>query len=118
MLPLDHPIASKIPTGLHQAQSKSISETITRKAIKLNFEGVSSYSFRHQFASDLKASGFSKRNIAMAIGHQAEVTQQTYGNSGAGRQITMKVTAERKPRSVVGKAKINKVGLAKKAKKL
>jgi len=118
VLPLDHPIASKIPTGLHQAQSKSISETITRKAIKLNFEGVSSYSFRHQFASDLKASGFSKRNIAMAIGHQAEVTQQTYGNSGAGRQITMKVTAERKPRSVVGKAKINKVGLAKKAKKL
>ena len=117
VLPLDHPIASKIPERLYWAGSKSISETITREAVKLGFEGVSAYSFRHQFASDLKASGFSKNSIAMAMGHYAENTQQTYGNSGAGRQITIKVTAERKPKSATVKTKTNKVGFAKKIKK-
>lgn len=117
VLPLDHPIASKIPKRLYWAGSKSISETITRKALKLGFEGVSAYSFRHQFASDLKASGFSKNSIAMAMGHYAENTQQTYGNSGAGRQITIKVTAERKPKSAAGKVKANKSRLGKKVNK-
>lgn len=114
VLPLDHPIASTISKRLHWAGGKSISETITRKALKLGFEGVSAYSFRHQFASDLKASGFSKNSIAMAMGHYVENTQQIYGNSGAGRQITMKVTAERKPKSAAGKVKANKVKWVKK----
>jgi integrase len=117
VLPLDHPIASKIKKGLHRAGSKSISETITRKALKLGFKGVSAYSFRHQFCSDLKASGFSKSNIAMAMGHYVVETQQTYGNSGAGRQMTMKVTADKKPKSAAGKVKVDRVALAKKRKK-
>lgn len=107
ILPLDHPIASKINIGLYKAPSKSISETISRKAEKLGFKDISAYSFRHQFASDLKASGFNKRNIAEAMGHQAELTQETYGNSGAGRKISMKVIAEKKPRKVHIKSKTN-----------
>ena len=59
ILPLDHPIASKIDDGIYSAKKKSISEIITRQALKLGFEGVSAYSFRHQFSSDLKASGIS-----------------------------------------------------------
>jgi hypothetical protein len=33
------------------------------------------------------------------------MAQQTYGNSGAVRQITIKVSAVKNPRSVAGKAK-------------
>lgn len=105
ILPLDHPIASKIEDGKYSAKKKSISEIITRKALKLGFEGVSAYSFRHQFSSDLKVSGISKRNIAMAMGHQAEVTQETYGNSGAGKHIIIKVTANKLPRAKLKKSK-------------
>ncbi len=107
VLPLNHLIASKIPDGKYSGDKKSISETITRMALKLGFEGISAYSFRHQFASDLKATGVNKTNIAMALGHQTEVTQQTYGNSGAGRKISMKVIAEKKPREVQIKSKTN-----------
>jgi integrase len=107
ILPKDHQIASKINDGMYSAQKKSISEIITRKGVKLGFEGISAYSFRHQFASDLKASGISEKNIAMAMGHQAEVTQETYGNSGKGKQIILKVTANKIPRAKLKKSKIN-----------
>lgn len=107
VLPIDHPIASKIENGNYSAQKKSISEVITRKGLKLGFEGISAYSFRHQFSSDLKASGISKSNIAKAMGHQSEETQETYGNSGAGKHISIKVTANKNPRAKFKKSKFN-----------
>ena len=46
----------------------------------------------------------SKSNIAMAMGHQAEVTQETYGNSGQGNKISLKVTANKLPRGIIKKS--------------
>jgi integrase len=40
---------------------------------------VSAYSWRHQFAADLKRGGFDSGEIAMALGHASDVTQKHYG---------------------------------------
>jgi integrase len=40
---------------------------------------VSAYSWRHQFAADLKRCGFDSGEIAMALGHASDVTQKHYG---------------------------------------
>lgn len=97
-LSLDHPIAMTIDSGTYYADSVSLTKAITRKAGRLGFEGVSAYSFRHQFSSDLKASGYNKKTIAQCMGHQSTATQSTYGNSGAGRPIEIKVASAKVPR--------------------
>ena len=97
-LQLDHPIAMTIPNGTYYANPESITKAIARKASKLGFEGVSAYSFRHQFSSDLKASNYDKKTIAKAMGHQSTATQQTYGNSGAGRPLQVSVESAKTPR--------------------
>jgi integrase len=40
---------------------------------------VSAYSWRHQYAADLKHGGFDSGEIAMALGHASDVTQRHYG---------------------------------------
>jgi hypothetical protein len=108
-LPLDHPIAMTIVAGTYFADSLSITKAITRKAVRLGFEGVSAYSFRHQFCSDLKASGYAKKTIAKCMGHQSTTTQSTYGNSGAGRQLEVQISSATEPRIWVnGKSKPSK----------
>lgn len=107
VLPLNHKIGTMIEDGLYSVNKKSISEIITRKAKKLGFINVSAYSFRHQFSSDLKASGESKKNIAMALGHQSEATQESYGNTGKGKHLNIKVTANKMPRPKLEKTKFS-----------
>lgn len=111
LLPLDHPIASQLAEKVHRITKKDkklLTDTIGRYSAKLGFVGISAYSFRHQFASDLKASGFKKSEIAKSLGHQSVLTQQTYGNKGAGSAIVVTVHADQEPRSEV-KNKINNV---------
>ena len=105
-LPLEHPIAMTILDGTYNAEPESLTKAITRKAIKLGYVGVSAYSFRHQFSSDLKVSGHNKKTIARAMGHQSTATQETYGNSGAGRPFhIVAIDSAKEPRVWVKSAK-------------
>lgn len=45
----------------------------------LGLKGVSAYSFRHQFASDLRMSGFDQIDMAMALGHKTTRMRKHYG---------------------------------------
>lgn len=51
---------------------------------------VSAYTYRHAFASDLKASGLEKGEIAMCMGHRALKSQRSYGFRKAGEQTFVK----------------------------
>jgi integrase len=60
---------------------------------------VTPYSFRHQFAADLKADGWDEERIALAAGHSSEYTQSMYGSvhQGRTRQVRLKdVSSDRK----------------------
>lgn len=46
---------------------------------------ISAYSFRHQFAADLKASQLTSLQISAALGHSAEFTKQHYGHKSQSR---------------------------------
>ena len=58
---------------------------------------VSAYSFRHQFASDLKASGLDGVTVSAILGHAVDDTKKQYGSSkqARGAQTTRLVTATR-----------------------
>jgi integrase len=58
---------------------------------------VSAYSFRHQFASDLKASGLDGLSISAILGHSVDDTKKHYGTSkqARGLQTTRLVSATR-----------------------
>lgn len=110
ILPLNHPIASLLSNKkpcTYTANAESITKSITRKASNLGFEGVSAYSFRHQFGADLKASDFDKKEIARALGHRTTEAQEGYGNSGAGRKIEVEVYAAHEPKIVSSNHKNN-----------
>lgn len=47
-------------------------------------ERMSGYVYRHALASDLKADGFSREDIAAALGHAVTKTQDTYGRAVGG----------------------------------
>lgn len=48
-------------------------------------ERLSAYVYRHAFASDLKADGASKEQIAQALGHAVTKTQDAYGRAIGGK---------------------------------
>jgi len=58
---------------------------------------VSAYSFRHQFASDLKASGLDGETVSAILGHAVDDTKKQYGTSkqARGAQTTRLVSATR-----------------------
>ncbi len=58
---------------------------------------VSAYSFRHQFASDLKASGLDGVTISAILGHSVDDTKKHYGSSkqARGPQTTRLISATR-----------------------
>jgi integrase len=58
---------------------------------------VSPYSFRHQIAADLKASGASREKIAAALGHVHTTSQGAYGlaHQARGRSSTLHVRTAR-----------------------
>ena len=45
---------------------------------------MSGYVYRHAMASDLKADGFSREQIAMTLGHAVTKTQDAYGRAIGG----------------------------------
>lgn len=51
---------------------------------------ISAYSYRHAFASDLKASGLTQAEIAMCMGHKVLGSQRSYGFKRAGSQTFVK----------------------------
>ncbi len=51
---------------------------------------VSAYTYRHAFASDLKASGLTQAEIAMCMGHKVLGSQRSYGFKRAGEQTFVK----------------------------
>lgn len=55
---------------------------------------LSLYHFRHQFASNAKASGASSATIAWAMGHRSTRTQGGYGSKSTGRTPTENLKAE------------------------
>ena len=64
-------------------------------------ERLSAYVYRHAFASDLKADGASKEQIAHALGHAVTKTQDAYGRAiggKAGRRL-LSVSAAREVRA-------------------
>lgn len=68
-----------------------------RKHFNKYHPGFSLYSYRHAFASDLKKSGASRKEIAEALGHRNTVSQEFYGYSKQGssaRQFVAKAQNE------------------------
>ena len=64
-------------------------------------ERLSAYVYRHAFASDLKADGATKEQIAQALGHAVTKTQDAYGRAiggAAGRRL-VSVSAAREVRA-------------------
>lgn len=57
-------------------------------------EAVTPYCFRHAFSADLKADGWSKQDIAAALGQQSDRTQSHYGMSRQGRKSKRIVAIE------------------------
>ena len=62
---------------------------------------LSGYVYRHAFASDLKADGASREQLAQALGHAVTKTQDAYGRAiggAAGRRL-VSVSAAREVRA-------------------
>lgn len=64
-------------------------------------ERLSGYVYRHAFASDLKADGASKEQIAQALGHAVTKTQDAYGRAVGGKagRRSLSVSAAREVRA-------------------
>ena len=64
-------------------------------------ERLSGYVYRHAFASDLKADGASKEQIAQALGHAVTKTQDAYGRAIGGKagRRSLSVSAAREVRA-------------------
>lgn len=64
-------------------------------------ERMSAYVYRHAFASDLKADGATKEQIAQALGHAVTKTQDAYGRSigGTAGRRSVSVSAARDVRA-------------------
>ncbi|MGV1098745.1 hypothetical protein ACUUL3_04965 [Thiovibrio sp. JS02] len=78
---------------------KALCEAIRRHSKKLwqrRKYVVSPYSFRHQFAADLK-NDHAPEEVAMAMGHSVCKTQQYYGmrNQGRSGRMLCSITAEK-----------------------
>lgn len=85
------PVAIKNPNALSEAVRRHSKKIWPRRKYV-----VSPYSFRHQFAADLK-NDFYPEEVAMAMGHSVCKTQQHYGTRNQGRSgiPLIMVTAEK-----------------------
>lgn len=92
-------IANVGPLHVAIKNTKALSEAVRRHSKKIwprRKYVVSPYSFRHQFAADLKNDLYPEE-IAMAMGHSVCKTQQHYGTRNQGRSgiPLLMVTAEK-----------------------
>jgi hypothetical protein len=51
---------------------------------RVGCRAISPYTFRHAFAAELKAQGFTETEIALALGHQSTSSQTHYGSRAQG----------------------------------
>lgn len=92
--PADHPLADGLATNGQEVvnikNAKRLTDTVRWYSEKLwpnRRKKLSAYSFRHRFASVLKDSEESAQRIALALGHQTEVSQSAYGSKGTGKRF-------------------------------
>jgi integrase len=77
---------------------------LSSKVFPLLKAPVSAYVFRHQMASDLKASGLSDADVSAALGHSVDETKGRYGAAQSARSIGG-VTNVKSTRPVLEKTK-------------
>jgi integrase len=85
-----HPLLDGIKDGTYKAKAHAVEDAISHygKKISSNKKNpISAYSLRHAAASDFKASGLSKKQIAASLGHQSTATMSTYGTKSRGQGI-------------------------------
>jgi integrase len=69
-----------------QMKVRTLHKAIVKAVERLGLKGISSYTFRHLLASNLKASDeFDALTIAKALGHRSTRTQRNYGTSRQGK---------------------------------
>jgi hypothetical protein len=69
-----------------QMKVRTLHKAIVSATKRLGLKGISSYTFRHLLASNLKASeAFDDLAIANALGHRSTRTQRQYGTSRQGK---------------------------------
>ena len=80
---------NKAITNLEHVKIKNIQDnmaTLMRRIFPRRKRRPTLYTFRHQYASNLKAEGYSKKVIAYLLGHQSTRTQENYGHIQSGRR--------------------------------
>lgn len=100
-LPADHAIAATLAPGeVKIRDAKRFNDAVSHYADKCYpGKGISPYTARHQFASDLKAAGLDDSEIAKALGHNSTATLQQYGLKQCGKGgYRIGVEASREPR--------------------
>lgn len=66
-------------TVTHEGSTAAFRERVARAADRAGLEQVTSYTFRHAEARELKQSGLEKSEIAARLGHRSERSQSVYG---------------------------------------
>ncbi|WP_081686959.1 tyrosine-type recombinase/integrase [Chitinilyticum litopenaei] len=83
--PLYDFLANSAGEAILRSTPKAYGNKFTRLALRLNIRGVSPYTLRHCFASDLKKQRVDKESIARALGHASERSQSRYGRASNGK---------------------------------
>lgn len=88
----NHPLILNISEGFYQAKARAIGDVVSHFGKKISNNKkhpISAYSFRHAAASNFKASGLSKKDIAAALGHRSTSTMSFYGSKSRGSGIVV-----------------------------
>lgn len=85
-----HAACAARPDRTLEVQVKSVrglEAAVSKFGLRVHPTGyrISTYSFRHQFASDAKAAGVAVEDYATALGHRVDRTSQSYGQFRYGR---------------------------------
>jgi integrase len=85
----DHPLIENISAGTFRASAHGIGDAVSHfgKKISNKKNPISAYSLRHAAASNFKASGLTKKEIASALGHRSTATMSLYGTRSRGSGI-------------------------------
>lgn len=68
-----------VRTVSYQGSCEALRDRVARTAERAGLEDVTSYSYRHAAARELRANGASHAELAVRLGHRAERSQRNYG---------------------------------------
>lgn len=68
-----------VRTVAYQGSCEALRDRVARTAERAGLEDVTSYSYRHAVARELRANGASRAEIASRLGHRTERSQRNYG---------------------------------------